>query len=59
MSSHPATGCLAEETEPYLATCFLQGVVVSNEISLDTPFLQAEAPQLPQPLLIGLVQQTL
>lgn len=26
---------------------------------LDTPFLQAEAPQLPQPLLIGLVLHTL
>lgn len=56
MSSHPVTGFLAEETEHYLTTHFFPGVVESNETSLETPFLQAEALQL---FLTGLVLQTL
>lgn len=39
-----------------LATCFFPGVVESNEISLETPLLQAAALQ---PLIIGLVLLTL
>ncbi|KFO96584.1 Wiskott-Aldrich syndrome protein family member 1 [Calypte anna] len=45
--------CLGKETNPHLATPSFQGVVESDEVSPEPPLLQAEHPQLPQPLLIG------
>ncbi|KAK4826641.1 hypothetical protein QYF61_010569 [Mycteria americana] len=44
---------------PHLSTPSFQAVVESDEVSPQPPFLQAEQPQLPQPLPISLVLQTL
>ncbi|KAK4816662.1 hypothetical protein QYF61_019898, partial [Mycteria americana] len=52
ISSCPIICYLGEETNP-------QVVVESNKVSPQPPFLQAKQPQLPQPLLIRLVLQTL
>ncbi|KAK4810205.1 hypothetical protein QYF61_011799 [Mycteria americana] len=59
ISSHPVTCYLGEETDPHLSTASFQAVVESNKVSPQPPFLQAEQPQFPQPLLISLVLQTL
>ncbi|KAK4828748.1 hypothetical protein QYF61_000739 [Mycteria americana] len=59
ISSHPITCYLGEETDPHLATTSFEAVVESHKVSPQPPFLQAEQPQLPQPLLIRLVLQTL
>ncbi|KAK4832683.1 hypothetical protein QYF61_025144 [Mycteria americana] len=57
--SHPATCYLEEETDPHLPTPSFQVVEESDKVSPQPPFLQAKQPQLPQPLLISLVLQTL
>ncbi|KAK4821921.1 hypothetical protein QYF61_004924 [Mycteria americana] len=59
ISSRPITCYLGEETDPHLATTSFQVAVESDKVSPQPPFLQAEQPQLPQPLLIRLVLQTL
>ncbi|KAK4827063.1 hypothetical protein QYF61_013704, partial [Mycteria americana] len=59
ISSCPITCYLGEETDPHLSTASFQVVVESNEVSPQPPFLQAKQSQLPQPLLISLVLQTL
>ncbi|KAK4823973.1 hypothetical protein QYF61_008592 [Mycteria americana] len=59
ISSCPITCYLGEETDPHLSTTSFQVVVESDEVSPEPPFLQAKQPQLPQPLLIRLVLQTL
>ncbi|KAK4818164.1 hypothetical protein QYF61_007606 [Mycteria americana] len=59
ISSHPITCYLGEETDPHLSTTSFQAVVESDKVSPQPPFLQAKQPQLPQPLLIRLVLQTL
>ncbi|KAK4815837.1 hypothetical protein QYF61_008440 [Mycteria americana] len=59
ISSHPITCYLGEETDPHLSTTSLQVVVESHKVSPQPPFLQAKQPQLPQPLPIRLVLQTL
>ncbi|KAK4813521.1 hypothetical protein QYF61_009247 [Mycteria americana] len=58
-SSYPIPCYLGEETDPHLSTPSFQGVVESDKVSPQPPFLQAKQPQVPQPLLIGLVLQTL
>ncbi|KAK4814948.1 hypothetical protein QYF61_006892 [Mycteria americana] len=45
--------------QPHLSTASFQAVVESDEVSPQPPFLQAEQPQVPQPLPISLVLQTL
>ncbi|KAK4810095.1 LOW QUALITY PROTEIN: hypothetical protein QYF61_008071 [Mycteria americana] len=56
ISSRPITCYLGEETNPTsLQPPFRQ----FDKVSPQPPFLQAEQPQLPQPLLIRLVLQTL
>ncbi|KAK4831037.1 hypothetical protein QYF61_014969, partial [Mycteria americana] len=59
ISSRPITCYLGEETDPHLSTTSFQGVEESNKVSPQPPFLQAKQPQLPQPLLIRLLLQTL
>ncbi|KAK4831675.1 hypothetical protein QYF61_018672 [Mycteria americana] len=59
ISSRPITCYLGEETNTYLATTSFQGVVESNKVSPQPPFLQAKQPQFPQPFLIRLMLQTL
>ncbi|KAK4807027.1 hypothetical protein QYF61_000356 [Mycteria americana] len=59
ISSCPITCYLGEETDPHLSTTSFQVVVESDEISPQPPFLQAKQSQLPQPLLIRLLLQTL
>ncbi|KAK4833095.1 hypothetical protein QYF61_027761 [Mycteria americana] len=59
ISSCPITCYLGEETDPHLSTTSFQGVVESDEVSPQPPFLQAKQPQLPQPLLRRLLLQTL
>ncbi|KAK4813631.1 hypothetical protein QYF61_014391 [Mycteria americana] len=59
ISSCPVTYYLGEETDHHLSTASFQAVVESNKVSPQPPFLQAEQPQVPQPLLIRLVLQTL
>ncbi|KAK4831678.1 hypothetical protein QYF61_018675 [Mycteria americana] len=59
ISSCPITCYLGEETDPHLSTTSFQVVVESDEVSPQPPFLQAKQPQLPQPLLIRLLLQTL
>ncbi|KAK4816679.1 hypothetical protein QYF61_019915 [Mycteria americana] len=59
ISSCPITCYLGEETDPHLSTTSFQVAVESNKVSPQPPFLQAKQPQLPQPLLIRLVLQTL
>ncbi|KAK4828722.1 hypothetical protein QYF61_000713, partial [Mycteria americana] len=59
ISSRPITCYLREETDPHLSTTSCQLVGDSNKVSPQPPFLQAKQPQFPQPLLIGLVLQTL
>ncbi|KAK4828787.1 hypothetical protein QYF61_000844 [Mycteria americana] len=59
ISSCPITCYLGEETDPHLSTTSFQVVVESNKVSPQPPFLQAKQSQLPQPLLIGLLLQTL
>ncbi|KAK4832598.1 hypothetical protein QYF61_024389 [Mycteria americana] len=59
ISSHPITCYLGEETDPLLATTSFRVVVESDEVSPQPPFLQAKQSQLPQPLLIRLLLQTL
>ncbi|KAK4813352.1 hypothetical protein QYF61_026648 [Mycteria americana] len=44
---------------PHLSATSFQAVVESDEVSPQPPFLQAEQPQVPQPLPISLVLQTL
>ncbi|KAF4789352.1 hypothetical protein TURU_152047 [Turdus rufiventris] len=58
ISSHPVTCYLGEEMDPCLAVSSFQAVQ-SDKIPPEPPFLQAKYPQLPQPLLTGLVLQTL
>ncbi|KAK4829778.1 hypothetical protein QYF61_006577 [Mycteria americana] len=59
ISSCPITCYLGEETDPHLSTTSFQAVVESNKVSPQPPFLQAKRSQLPQPLLIRLLLQTL
>ncbi|KAK4811014.1 hypothetical protein QYF61_015718 [Mycteria americana] len=59
ISSCPITCYLEEETDPHLSTTSFQVVVESNKVSPQPPFLQAKQSQLPQPLLIRLLLQTL
>ncbi|KAK4830313.1 hypothetical protein QYF61_009818 [Mycteria americana] len=59
ISSSPITCYLGEETDPHLSTTSFQVVVESDEVSPQPPFLQAKQSQLPQPLLIRLLLQTL
>ncbi|KAK4825514.1 hypothetical protein QYF61_000027, partial [Mycteria americana] len=59
ISSCPITCYLGEETNPHLSTTSFQVAVESDEVSPQPPFLQAKQPQLPQPLLIRLLLQTL
>ncbi|KAK4825916.1 hypothetical protein QYF61_003411 [Mycteria americana] len=59
ISSCPITCYLGEETDPHLSTTSFQAVVESKKVSPQPPFLQAKQPQLPQPLLIRLLLQTL
>ncbi|KAF1556984.1 Collagen alpha-1(XXI) chain, partial [Eudyptula minor] len=59
ISSRPIACYLGEETDTHLATTSFQGVVESDEVSPQPPFLQAKQPQFPQPLLRRLVLQTL
>ncbi|KAK4832354.1 hypothetical protein QYF61_021953, partial [Mycteria americana] len=59
ISSCPITCYLGEETNPHLSTTSFQVVVESDEVSPQPPFLQAKQSQLPQPLLIRLLLQTL
>ncbi|KAK4816771.1 hypothetical protein QYF61_022769, partial [Mycteria americana] len=59
ISSCPITCYLGEETDPHLSTTSFQVVVESKKVSPQPPFLQAKQSQLPQPLLIRLVLQTL
>ncbi|KAK4815148.1 hypothetical protein QYF61_017589 [Mycteria americana] len=59
ISSRPITCYLGEETDPHLSTTSFQVAVESDEVSPQPPFLQAEQPQVPQPLPISLVLQTL
>ncbi|KAK4814535.1 hypothetical protein QYF61_022254 [Mycteria americana] len=59
ISSCPITCYLGEETDPHLSTTSFQVVVESNKVSPQPPLLQAKPPQLPQPLLIRLLLQTL
>ncbi|KAK4817737.1 hypothetical protein QYF61_026537 [Mycteria americana] len=58
-SSCPITCYLGEETDPHLSTTSFQVVVESDKVSPQPPLLQAKQPQLPQPLLIRLLLQTL
>ncbi|KAK4818350.1 hypothetical protein QYF61_011447 [Mycteria americana] len=59
ISSCPITCYLGEETDPHPSTTSFQVVVESDEVSPQPPFLQAKQSQLPQPLLIRLLLQTL
>ncbi|KAK4833014.1 hypothetical protein QYF61_027116 [Mycteria americana] len=59
ISSRPIPCYLGEETDPHLSTPSFQAVVESDEVSPQPPFLQAKQSQLPQPLLIRLLLQTL
>ncbi|KAK4829036.1 hypothetical protein QYF61_001841 [Mycteria americana] len=59
ISSCPITCYLGEENNPHLSTPSFQVVVESNKVSPQPLLLQAKQPQLPQPLLIRLVLQTL
>ncbi|KAK4811896.1 hypothetical protein QYF61_014929 [Mycteria americana] len=59
ISSCPITCYLGEETDPHLSTTSFQAVVESDKVSPQPPFLQAKQSQLPQPLLIRLLLQTL
>jgi len=59
IASRPITGYLGEETNPHLTPTPFQGAVESEKVSPQPPLLQTEQPQLPQPLLIRLVLQTL
>ncbi|KAK4806947.1 hypothetical protein QYF61_027314 [Mycteria americana] len=59
ISSRPISCYLGEETDPHLSTTSFQVVVESNKVSPQPPFLQAKQSQLPQPLLIRLLLQTL
>ncbi|KAK4831242.1 hypothetical protein QYF61_016474 [Mycteria americana] len=59
ISSCPITCYLGEETDPHLSTTSFQVVVESDKVSPQPPFLQAKQSQLPQPLLIRLLLQTL
>ncbi|KAK4817921.1 hypothetical protein QYF61_002762 [Mycteria americana] len=59
ISSRPIACYLGEETDPHLSTASFQAVAESDEVSPQPPFLQAKQSQLPQPLLISLVLQTL
>ncbi|KAF4801742.1 hypothetical protein TURU_032086 [Turdus rufiventris] len=53
------SGCLVKETNPHLSTTTFQGVEESGKVTSESPFLQAEQPQLPQPFLIEFVFQVL
>ncbi|KAK4822062.1 hypothetical protein QYF61_008871 [Mycteria americana] len=59
ISSCPITCYLGEETDPHLSTTSFQVVEESDKVSPQPPFLQAKQSQLPQPLLIRLLLQTL
>ncbi|KAK4813411.1 hypothetical protein QYF61_004748, partial [Mycteria americana] len=59
ISSYPITCYLGEETDPHLSTTSFQVVEESDKVSPQPPFLQAKQSQLPQPLLIRLLLQTL
>jgi len=57
--SRPVTAYLGEETNPCLTALSCQVVVEREKVSPQPPLLQTEQPQFPQPLLTGLVLQTL
>ncbi|KAK4807064.1 hypothetical protein QYF61_018405 [Mycteria americana] len=59
ISSCPITCYLGEDTDPHLSTTSFQVVEESDKVSPQPPFLQARQSQLPQPLLIRLLLQTL
>jgi len=56
IASHPTHSYLGEETNTCLTMTSCQVVVESNKVPPQPPLLQAEQPQLPQPLLTGLVK---
>nr|XP_054483765.1 uncharacterized protein LOC129117232 [Agelaius phoeniceus]XP_054483773.1 uncharacterized protein LOC129117232 [Agelaius phoeniceus] len=57
VSSGSVSCCLEKETNPHLATATFQGVVESDKVTPESPFLQAKHPQLPQLFLTGSVFQ--
>ncbi|KAK4813348.1 hypothetical protein QYF61_026644 [Mycteria americana] len=59
ISSCPMACNFGRRDRPHLSTTSFQAVVESDEVSPQPPFLQAEQPQVPQPLPISLVLQTL
>ncbi|KAK4827968.1 hypothetical protein QYF61_022670, partial [Mycteria americana] len=59
VSSCPITCYLEKETNPHLSTTSFQVVIGSDKVSPEPPFLQAKQSHFPQPLLTGLVLQTL
>jgi len=58
-ASRPTASYLGEVTNTCLTTTSFQVAVESDKVSPQPPLLQTEQPQLPQPLLIRLVLQTL
>lgn len=57
ISSSPASCYQVEQADLHLATNFLQVVVESSRIPLESPFPKAKQLQLPQVLLTGIVLQ--
>ncbi|RMC15821.1 hypothetical protein DUI87_08025 [Hirundo rustica rustica] len=57
VSSRSVNCCLEKETGPQLSPTTLQGVVESDKITSESPFLQAKQPQFPQLFLTVLVFQ--
>ena len=58
ISPCPIACYMEEETNTHLITASIQVVVESNEVSPESPFLQTEQPQFPQPFLTRVVLQT-
>uniref|UniRef100_A0A8B9CFN3 Uncharacterized protein n=1 Tax=Anser brachyrhynchus TaxID=132585 RepID=A0A8B9CFN3_9AVES len=54
----PPLAHVGEQTNPHLSTASFKVPIESDEVSREPPLLQAEQPQLPQPLLVRLVLQT-
>jgi len=59
IASRPTAGYLGEDINPHLTTPSFQVAVESDKVSPQPPLLQTEQPQLPQPLPISFVLQTL
>ncbi|RMC18216.1 hypothetical protein DUI87_05097 [Hirundo rustica rustica] len=56
-SSCSVSCSLVEETNPQLTASIFQGIVESDKVTSESPFLQAKQPQLPQSFLTGFVFQ--